>query len=229
LFVIDQRIRIEWVKVVAGLNTILYVRPDNNEIRSGLINMMRVLMKIFNIEDPMVHPEEFPNDPESVIEDVQTILDNLVASISKNASINLGYNSLRVESRENGSWDVFGSVTLDINRSNVSVTMELIQQNGHATLSLLKSPTTLTEEEKREFIEESQKLSHSEFLIERLVGRYGELVLESVYQRSSVDARKVILSPDGIFTNGVISNDEARLRALDVLFPFNNEESASLT
>lgn len=156
LFTITNEIRMEWSRVVQGLNDfpaddededsnynlhlIVYKREKRNEIKSGIINMMNVLINIFNID----HRNFWADFEEKCIETKLKELFEIITPKFPNRKAEIKLKSSKFsEFGSKDRIDFTGIFHLIFNQPNGSViTLEIEHMSFHAEMNLIKYDCT---------------------------------------------------------------------------------------
>ncbi|KAI5157008.1 hypothetical protein NEPAR05_0963 [Nematocida parisii] len=139
----DQKIHQEWCRVVAdlGKDCIVY-KTENNEIVSGLVNILYVLSEITGNIPKVVEIVQFiesmcANECLDNVSAIQEKISEMFKLLSKNPEVWIICDSLKIDKRSTKQTDIFGKITVYYSYKNTENGMFMDIRPGHAVLRIV--------------------------------------------------------------------------------------------
>lgn len=204
LFTITDEIRKEWSRVVQGLSDfeniddsefqlhkIVYLSEKRNELDTGMINMMNVLIKIFNLD----HSEIWKNF--EGIEDIETKFQLVVSEISKNNNktykinnkIFRNDNTISIEWDKNSVQeiilsnrkDLFKSFNILIVHGEFEVKMRVNQDRTYIDIEVIEYHNIIVNNSKPTLNTKDNELMRILFM--KFIGGYNVLRIDEIFKK----------------------------------------------
>ncbi|KAI5166449.1 hypothetical protein NEIRO03_0867 [Nematocida sp. AWRm78] len=139
----DQKMHQEWCRVVAdlGKDCIVY-KTENNEIVSGLVNILYVLSEITGNIPMVVEIVQFiesmcANEYLDNTNAIQEKISEVFKLLSKNPEVWIICDSLKLAKRSTKQTDIFGKITVYYSYKNTENGMFMDIRPGHAVLGIV--------------------------------------------------------------------------------------------
>ncbi|KFG25191.1 uncharacterized protein NESG_02411 [Nematocida ausubeli] len=183
----DRQLHMAWGRVVSDLKGGAVYLGKGNELETGILNMLSVLVEVANLPKEKLNMliervNSITGSDQDVFADIKQYTTEVFTVLSYNKSLQVNFADLNKGYLEDGGVDVFGKITLAYIHGDVENAIEFILSRKHMSISLPASANNKAEVMVKEILEVQKGCRQPWTFFEHLLMHYISSTINSIME-----------------------------------------------